>query len=181
MKPNLVIGYGNALRCEEGLGCRVADEVAAKGWAGVDVIVSRQLTPELAQAVSAASRVVFVDAALPAAGAALPVHPRPHLRRLAPADPTEGGRPGPFNAVVHPRVLLGIAGLVYGRVPAAWWLTLPAADFGPGEGLSDEAVRQVCLALGRIASLFGCDVGPDRLAGGCHRSCRGRLSCPIDR
>src|SRR5262245_41264787 len=60
----LVIGYGNTLRGEDGIGPAVAEEVAARGLPGVRVIVAHQLTPELAADIADARLVVFVDAAV---------------------------------------------------------------------------------------------------------------------
>ena len=60
----LVIGYGNTLRGDDGIGPAVAEAVAALGLPGVRVIVAHQLTPELAADLADAQLVVFVDAAV---------------------------------------------------------------------------------------------------------------------
>ena len=80
MTPNLlVIGYGNTLRRDDGVGPGVAEAVAALGLPGVQTLACALLTPELAEPVARAGMVVFVDAAVDA--------PREvQLRRLEPAD-----------------------------------------------------------------------------------------------
>ena len=60
----LVIGYGNTLRRDDGVGPKLADAVAALGLTGVRTLACALLTPELAEAVSQAQRVIFVDAAV---------------------------------------------------------------------------------------------------------------------
>jgi hydrogenase maturation protease len=61
----LVIGYGNSLRRDDGIGWHVARRLDADPRAsGIDVIAARQLTPELAYDLHRATRVVLVDAAV---------------------------------------------------------------------------------------------------------------------
>ena len=63
----LVVGYGNELRCDDGVGPKVAAALQEMKLPGVRTITCHQLTPELAEPVSQARRVVFVDAAVDAA------------------------------------------------------------------------------------------------------------------
>ena len=62
----LVIGYGNTLRSDDGVGPKVADAVAALALIGVRALACPLLTPELADPVSQARVAVFVDAAVDA-------------------------------------------------------------------------------------------------------------------
>ncbi len=125
----LVIGYGNTLRRDDGVGPKLADAVAALGLTGVRTLACALLTPELAEAVSQAQRVIFVDAAVDA--------PREvQLRRLAPA--------GSSQVMAHaasPATLLALARDVFGHGPEAWWLTIPVEDLGIGDELSPLAKR----------------------------------------
>ena len=59
----LVIGYGNTLRGDDGIGPAVAGEIDRLAVPGVRVIVVHQLTPELAADLAACRRAVFIDAA----------------------------------------------------------------------------------------------------------------------
>jgi len=59
----LVIGYGNPLRGDDGLGWEVAGRLAASvADKSVAIMAVHQLTPELAEPVSEAETVIFVDA-----------------------------------------------------------------------------------------------------------------------
>ena len=59
----LVIGYGNALRTDDGIGWHVAERLADDARLdGVMVIQRHQLTPELALDISRADLVVLIDA-----------------------------------------------------------------------------------------------------------------------
>ena len=129
-QPGLVvIGYGNALRRDDGVGPKVAEAVAALGLPGVRALACALLTPELAEAVSQASVVIFVDAAVDA--------PREvQMRKLEPA--------GSSQIMAHaasPATLLALARDVFGHAPEGWWLTIPAEDLGIGEEFSPLAQR----------------------------------------
>jgi hydrogenase maturation protease len=60
----LVIGYGNTLRGDDGVGQHIARRLEVRVYSElVEVIACHQLTPELVEPVSKADLVVFVDAA----------------------------------------------------------------------------------------------------------------------
>ncbi|HOX57696.1 MAG TPA: hydrogenase maturation protease [Candidatus Paceibacterota bacterium] len=125
----LVIGYGNTLRRDDGVGPRVAETVASLALPGVRALVCPLLTPELAEAVSEARLVIFVDAAVDA--------PRQvQMRKLLPAASSQI-----MAHAASPATLLAVARDVFGHAPEAWWLTIPVEDIGIGEELSPLAQR----------------------------------------
>ncbi|MGD0261746.1 MAG: hydrogenase maturation protease [Verrucomicrobiota bacterium] len=134
----LVIGYGNTLRRDDGVGPRVADAVAALALPGVRALACPLLTPELADPISRARVAIFVDAAVDA--------PREvQLRKLAPA--------GSSQVMAHaasPATVLALARDVFGHAPEAWWLTIPVEDLGMGEELSPLAQRGFELAVQEV-------------------------------
>ena len=134
----LVIGYGNTLRRDDGVGPGVAEAVAGLALPGVRTLACPLLTPELAEAVSQAHVAIFVDAAVDA--------PREvQLRTLAPA--------GSSQVMAHaasPATLLALARDVFGHAPEAWWLTIPVEDLGIGEELSPLARRGFEIAVREV-------------------------------
>jgi Ni,Fe-hydrogenase maturation factor len=52
-----------------------------------------------------------------------------------------------------PSTILALARDFFGRAPVAWWLTIPAAEFGFGEDLSPLAQRGCQTALRQIQTL----------------------------
>lgn len=62
LAPQLVIGIGNRLRSDDGVGPRLAEEVEAWGLSGVESMAVQQLSPELAPRLAACERVLFIDA-----------------------------------------------------------------------------------------------------------------------
>ncbi len=148
----LVIGYGNTLRRDDGVGPKVADAVAALGVPGVRALACPLLTPELAETVSHASVVIFVDAAVDA--------PREvRTRSLTPAASSQV-----MAHAASPATLLALARDVFGHAPKAWWLTIPVEDIGIGEELSHSARRGLKVALEEIKRLAAkdCTPGPRR-------------------
>jgi hydrogenase maturation protease len=138
----LIIGYGNTLRSDDGVGPRVADTVAAWNFPGVKVITCGLLTPELADAVSQAKQVVFVDASVEERRVV-------QFRELQPADSSQI-----MAHAADPRTLLALARDVFGHAPPAWWFTIPAENLGFGEGFSALAQTGVEEALAKIRMLL---------------------------
>jgi Ni,Fe-hydrogenase maturation factor len=83
----------------------------------------------LADPISRAETVIFVDAAVDA--------PREvQFRKLAPAASSQV-----MAHAANPATLLALARDVFGHAPEAWWLTIPVENLGMGEELSPLAQR----------------------------------------
>jgi hydrogenase maturation protease len=134
----LVIGYGNTLRRDDGVGPKVAEAVAALALPGVRTLACPLLTPELAEAVSQARLVIFVDAAVDTAREV-------QLRKLAPADSSQI-----MAHAASPTTMLALARDVFGHSPEAWWLTIPVEDLRIGEEFSPLTQRGFETAMQEI-------------------------------
>jgi hydrogenase maturation protease len=127
----LVIGYGNTLRGDDGVGYRLAEAVEDWHLAQVEAYPCHQITPDLAALIADQERVFFVDAALPQ---------DPHspliLTRLMP-----GSEPSLTFTGHHstPMDLLILTQQLYGQSPLAYTLLLPTWAMGYGEDLSPIA------------------------------------------
>ena len=137
----LVIGYGNTLRSDDGVGPRLVEAVGSLRLPHVRTLICQQLSPEHSGLVSQAHTVVFVDAAVDA----------PHevqLRKLQP-----GGSVQLMAHAADPRTILAFAREVFGHAPAAWWLAIPAFNLSFGEELSPETEAGYQEAFQRIQHL----------------------------
>jgi hydrogenase maturation protease len=144
----LVIGYGNTLRRDDGVGARVAELLAADArLAGADVLAVHQLTPELALDIGAASLVVFVDADAAAEPAEVDV------RRLTSSPAPGSTDPGASSHHVGAAELLALARSLTGHAPPAFTVAVGVADLGIGEGLSAEVERALPMILDSVAEL----------------------------
>lgn len=140
----LVIGYGNTLRSDDGAGPFVARALEARVPAGTRVLDAHQLTPEMAIAISTASRVIFVDAI------EAPHESAPRVSRL---EPEPGADPLNPHAS-DPGSLLWLAKTLFGNAPEAWLVAIPCVEFGYGETLSPGAARASADAIIQVEALL---------------------------
>lgn len=147
----IVIGFGNPLRGDDGVGPAVAEAVG-RARSDLQVYTPQQLLPELAEAVAVARAVVFVDAALGGKGSDPGVRPPSpgtvSYRRLAP-----GGGTGADHAL-SPAGLLALARDAYGQAPPAWIVTIQGQFFDFGPELSAEVGAALCPAVALVLSLL---------------------------
>ncbi len=148
----LIIGYGNTLRSDDGVGPRLVEAVGNLRLPRVRTLICQQLSPEHSGLVALAGAVIFVDAAVDAPQ-------QVQWREI---------KPGPaaqlFAHAADPRTLLAFARDVFGQVPQAWWLTIPAVNLEFGEELSPvteagyrEARENIQVLAGQFDQLQGGD------------------------
>jgi hydrogenase maturation protease len=135
----LVIGYGNTLRRDDGVGPFVAQLLEPS--AGLQVIACHQLTPELAEPVSQARLVVFVDARADLAPGQVAVQP------IAPSE-------SPLIHRFSAGALLAWSMKLYGRAPEAFLVGIGGESYELGEGLTPAAARAAGEALRMIRELL---------------------------
>jgi hydrogenase maturation protease len=119
----LLIGIGNPLRGDDGVGWHLVEGLGLQ---------RHQLTPELAEAVAAADRLLIVDAWL------APARSRCLLRPLVASDGWERD-----THRVAPTRLLALAEQLFDRCVPAHELLVPAFDFSWGDRFSPELRRQL--------------------------------------
>jgi hydrogenase maturation protease len=139
----LVIGYGNELRGDDGLGPRVAEAISASNYPSVQVRTVFQLMPELAAELAEAGLVIFVDALADPGRIAVELTP------VGTEEITDW-----CTHTADPRALLALTWAVYGWRPEAWLLTVAGQNFAFGEGLSSIAEENVRQAIVRIKELI---------------------------
>lgn len=129
----VVIGYGNTLRQDDGVGVALVHRVS-DGWpdAGVRFLTAHQLVPELAQELAelAPTAVIFVDAQVS--------NDRDTERvRVQKIEYTENS-PG-LGHHLTPQVVVAYARVLFSVDFEGWLLSLPAVNFDHGDGFSDRA------------------------------------------
>jgi hydrogenase maturation protease len=145
----LVIGIGNPLRGDDGVGHEVVRRVRALGAVDADWLTVHQLLPELAERLGATDLVVFVDAS-----ASSPPG-RVVTRRLDPAARSRELRAETLliGHAFPPEQLVALAAALYGREPAAWVVGIGAGAFELDAGLSAAvraAVDEAAAEVGRL-------------------------------
>lgn len=139
----LVIGYGNTLRSDDGVGQTVAELVKAWNLSNVQVITVHQLTPELAEPLSSADFAIFVDA--------YPADFEQEVQ-VCPLAPTSSG--WTIGHTSAPKGLLAIAQALYNYHPQAWLVAIPGNNFELGYSLSPLAEQGMEEALQIIDGLI---------------------------
>ena len=141
----LVVGYGNVLRTDDGIGWAVADRLAADPrLAGATILRRHQLTPELALDLSEADLVVLVDASH---------DPDPGTFTVRPL----GGAPASGAAFTHqvdPATLVALARELYGRAPEVLLVSVGVTSLELGEGLTPALAAAVPGIADGIAALI---------------------------
>lgn len=128
MKKTLILGYGNPLRGDDGLGWHTLTRLESQiDDPAVELVVCHQLTPELAEPISRAHRVIFIDARQDGTPGEL------RMETIQPALVDPGA---PFTHRWEPSTLLGMAHWLFGGAPQGVLLSITGASFGHHEGLS---------------------------------------------
>jgi hydrogenase maturation protease len=144
----LVVGYGNGLRSDDGVGPAVAARLAGDPrLAGADVRVMHQLTPELALDASRVSLLVLVDASADAPAGEVAV------TRLDPeAVPGEAGEA--MSHHVDPAGIVGLARELWGVAPPVVLVSVGIASLEAGERLTPAVEAAVPRAVDAVAAII---------------------------
>lgn len=142
-KTVMVIGYGNDLLGDDGIGQQIAREINSWYLPSVQSVAVHQLTPDLAADLASTEWAIFVDACLPVVGFDVQV------QLLSPASE--------IYMNLHyddPRSLLALTQAIYGYYPPAWWVTVPGVNFEIGDRFSQIAETGKAIALLKIIHIL---------------------------
>ena len=135
----LVIGYGNPLRRDDGVGWATVAQIQDLILEDVICVTAHLLLPEHSDMVAGADMVILVDASIE--GSAGDVHITPVL----PADESPV-----MTHHLSPQSLLAMTKWLYDKLPFTILITITGADFGMGEGLSDRVAEKMNLLAGWV-------------------------------
>jgi hydrogenase maturation protease len=145
----LIIGYGNVMCGDDGVGVTVANALLdCLTEDDIQVVSAHQLLPEHVPLLCEAEQVVFVDARANAGQAG--------IVECGAVKPYFVGEP--FLHHLTPHSLLALARDLYNIVPASLLVTVTGANFGYGEGLSAEVKNALPTLLKEVCAALGLDV-----------------------
>lgn len=145
----LVIGYGNGLRSDDGVGPAVAARLAGDPrLAGADVRAVHQLTPELALDASGSSLLVLVDASTDAPAGEVGV------KRLDPAGEADDAPGEVMSHHVDPAGIVGLARELWGTAPPVVIVSVGIASLEVGERLTPSVEAAVPRAVDAVAAII---------------------------
>ncbi|MBF2020899.1 MAG: hydrogenase maturation protease [Hydrococcus sp. C42_A2020_068] len=142
----LIVGYGNDLRSDDGVGQEIAKVVAQQNRVGVRSLWRHQLTPELAADIAETELVIFVDAYL-----ASQMQDVQDVK-VCSVEPLDSGTPSSHSS--DPRGVLLLARTVFGHCPPAWLIAVPGTNFELGESFSPIAQKGMERALEQLDCLL---------------------------
>lgn len=146
----LIIGIGNDLRGDDGVGWKVAEELSRElRRDDVQVLATHQLTPEISELASRADRILFIDAAYSGEPGTLRCR---SVSRSAPVVPDVRN-----SHALSPSTLLSMTERLYGRCPAACLLTIVGSSFAAEESLSAAVSAALPALRAQIHHLINLD------------------------
>jgi len=123
----LIIGYGNPLREDDGIGWRAAELL--DGRVDAEIVYTQQLAPELAAQLATTSFVIFLDASLEQEPGGV------QCQTLQPEDPSG------WSHHLSPGQLLELTRQLSGASPRAFLITGGARQMNLGDELTAEGER----------------------------------------
>ena len=129
----LVVGYGNPLRGDDGVGQALAAALAKTATGTLDVIGCHQLVPELAERLATVDLAIFVDADIEGQPGSI------RITRMQQSTTQHG------SSLVHhvnPAALLLLSRQIYGRSPEAFIVTVAAGSLALNEGCRSRSPRR---------------------------------------
>jgi hydrogenase maturation protease len=140
----LILGYGNTLRKDDGLGVYAALALAALTLPDdVEIRTYQQLSPELSPVLAQVDQAIFIDVALASSGE----EPGSIKTRALKPRTTQ---PGSITHHFDPETLLAMAETLYGHAPHATLFSVAAASFDLEEGLSPEVTSALPILVESI-------------------------------
>jgi hydrogenase maturation protease len=138
----LVIGYGNPLRTDDAIGQLVARSL--EGWhEDIKVLTAYQLTPELAEPISHAWLVIFIDARAGYVPGTV-VQEAVKAHKIA----------GIFTHNVSPASLLGASQALYHTAPIGIMISIVGTSFDYGSDLSPELQEKLPAIIDQIRQII---------------------------
>jgi hydrogenase maturation protease len=147
----LVIGCGNPLRGDDGLGPRAAELLLADPPPATRIVSCHQLLPEMTEMLSAAALAIVIDACVEGPAGTIRCQP-------VSLPPGDAGDPSPKPSLLGHHLelasLLHLAQTFFGHAPAAMTLSVGAGSFDFSEELSGPVAASLPLLLDRIRRII---------------------------
>ncbi|HUN88629.1 MAG TPA: hydrogenase maturation protease [Terriglobales bacterium] len=143
MADILVIGYGNPMRGDDGVGPVIAEELSKRlrdPDSKVQVVACHQLNPELAEPIAETRAVIFIDASADL---------KPGEVRVTAIAPDRFS-PGAFVHSMKPSALLATASELFGQAPPAKSVGIGASSFDVGTHLTPQVQKAVSVAVAAV-------------------------------
>lgn len=140
----LIIGFGNPLRGDDGVGWQAAERLERSLRSRVEVLTCHQLTPELSDPIAHSGLTIFIDAcATTPAG-------QVDCQAVSATQQTSHS----LNHSTSPAALLRSAHTIFGHAPQAFVITVGGESFGYSEKLSPAVAGALNDVVERVKELI---------------------------
>jgi len=139
----LVIAYGNPLRCDDGVAWQAAEEIKRRVPSIAEVVCVHQLAPELAEEISRAGTVIFLDATGDG-------EPGKVACQIVSPDSTQPR----FSHHLSPAQVLTLCDQFYEVRPRGFLISISGESFDHGEGLSPAAINALPQTVAAVSDLL---------------------------
>ncbi len=140
----LIVGYGNPLRGDDGVGREAARRLAAElDDPEIEILTELQLRPELAEMMSRAQLAIFIDARADGEPGEV------KIEELISMQPGEQ----PFTHQFEPPMLLVTAQILYNLIPRTFLVTVVGENFSLSEGLSEVVEKAIPKVIDTVRGL----------------------------
>jgi hydrogenase maturation protease len=140
--PILIIGYGNPLRSDDGIGPFIIEQISKLNLQGVDLITTHQLNVELAEEISRYKLVILVDAS--------ETGPPVYMEKVEISKAEGTGSSHQLN----PEAMLFLVERLYQSKPEIYLCSILGEDFNFGMDLSETVLARADQAIGQITKLI---------------------------
>jgi len=148
----LIVGYGNPLLSDDGLGWHAAEYLSTiLTCPDIQILSCHQLTPELAETVSQAELVIFIDARRGGEPGTIDCHEIPNRFSM---NTSSAQRPPSLLHQLSPAAVLALAHDLYGVAPRCYVLSVIGASFEPGSTLSPQVAASLPALAAQVQSLI---------------------------
>jgi hydrogenase maturation protease len=139
----LVIAYGNPLRCDDGVAWQAAEEIRRKLATQIDVICVHQLAPELAEEISRAGTVIFLDATGDGESGKV-------VCQIVYPDPIQAR----FSHHLAPAQVLALCDQLYEAKPRGFLISISGECFDHGDGLTPSVTNALPQTVAAVSDLL---------------------------
>lgn len=142
-KPTLVIGYGNSLRSDDGIGQKTAIALSQMKLKDLTAMAVHQLTPELVEKIREFEQIIFLDAEVNS--------DRIKVKEIE-INTVESKQK--WTHYFNPESLINLTNYLYQKIPKTWLITIPINNIELGEEISKEVEEEADKVIQYLVKTF---------------------------
>lgn len=146
----LIICIGNEIRSDDGVAIRLASELEKMYLPSIKIIVTHQLTPELAETISKYEVIIFIDAS---------VDEDKQVTFVPLQIPTDFDEQFSIFHSFSPIHLLSFSNRLFGKYPKAYLLKIPVINLDFGTEIHPETRLKMIEAIKILENFLSCKRG----------------------